>query len=83
VLQNGVRDSVYSPGFDNWNLGLFKKFAVTERFGFQFRAEAFDTFNHPNLANVNLDPTNSATFGKVTGKTDDARNLQLSLRFYF
>ncbi len=83
VLQQGVRDSVYSPGFDNWNLGLFKKFAVTERFGFQFRAEAFDAFNHPNLANVNLDPSNAATFGKVTGKTDDTRNLQLSLRFYF
>ncbi|HEY7306607.1 MAG TPA: carboxypeptidase regulatory-like domain-containing protein [Bryobacteraceae bacterium] len=83
VTQDGVRDSIYSPGFNNWNLGLFKKFAITERFGFQFRAEAFNAFNHPNLANVNLDPTNLATFGKVTGKTDDVRNLQLSLRFYF
>ena len=62
---------------------MFKKFAINERFGFQFRAEAFDAFNHPNWGNVNLDPTNAATFGKVTGKTDDARNLQLSLRFYF
>jgi hypothetical protein len=83
VTQNGVRDSVYSPGFNNWNLGLFKKFAVTERFGFQFRAEAFNAFNHPNLGTVQLDPTNKATFGKITGKTDDVRNLQLSLRFYF
>jgi hypothetical protein len=83
VTQDGVRDSVYSPGFNNWNLGLFKKFAVTERFGFQFRAEAFNAFNHPNLGTVQLDPTNKATFGKITGKTDDVRNLQLSLRFYF
>ena len=83
VSQNGIRDSIYSPGFNNWNLGLFKKFAVTERFGFQFRAEAFNAFNHPNLSTVNLDPTNLSTFGKVTGKTDDVRNLQLSLRFYF
>ena len=83
VTQPGVRDSVYSPGFNNWNLGLFKKFAITERVGFQFRAEAFNAFNHPNWSNVNLDPTNKNTFGKVTGKTDDVRNLQLSLRFYF
>ncbi len=79
----GIRNLIYSPGFNNWNLGLFKKFAVTERFGFQFRAEAFDAFNHPNLDNVGLDPTNLTTFGKVTGKTNDARNLQLSLRAYF
>jgi hypothetical protein len=83
VTQPGVRDSIYSPGFNNWNLGLFKRFAVTERVGFQFRAEAFDAMNHPNLSNVNLDPTNLTTFGKVTGKTNDARNLQLSLKFYF
>jgi hypothetical protein len=83
VSQPGVRDLTYAPGFSNWNLGLFKKFAVTERFGFQFRAEAFDAFNHPNLSAPGLDPTNLQTFGKVTGKTNDARNLQLSLRAYF
>jgi hypothetical protein len=82
-LQPGIRDNIYSPGLQNWNLGLFKKFAVTERFGFQFRAEAFDALNHPNLSPVNLDPTNVTTFGKITGKTNDSRNLQLSLRFYF
>ncbi len=83
VTENGVRDTIYNPGFNNWNFGLFKKFAVTERFGFQFRAEAFNAFNHPNWGGVGLDPTNVNTFGKITGKTDDVRNLQLSLRFYF
>jgi hypothetical protein len=83
VLQNGIRDLIYSPGFSNWNLGLFKSFAINELTGFQFRAEAFNAFNHPNWSGVNLDPTNLNTFGKVTGKTNDARNLQLSLRFYF
>jgi hypothetical protein len=81
--QNGIRDLIYNPGFNNWNLGLFKKFAINERSGFQFRAEAFDAFNHPNWSGVGLDPTNLGTFGKVTGKSGDARNLQLSLRFYF
>ena len=83
VTEDGIRDVIHHPGLSNWNLGLFKKFAVTERFGFQFRAEAFNAFNHPNLSGVGLDPTNLTTFGKVTGKTDDVRNLQLSLRAYF
>jgi hypothetical protein len=82
VLQNNIRNLIHNPGFVNWNMGLYKKFAITERTGFQFRAEAFDLFNHPNLNGASYNPT-SASFGKVTGKTGDARNLQLSLRWYF
>ncbi len=80
-LQSDIRNAVHNPGFQNWNIGLFKKFAINERSGFQFRAEAFDAFNHPNWNGADFNPT-SATFGKVTGKSNE-RNLQLSLRFYF
>ena len=93
VTQNIARNVFYGPGFNNWNLGLFKKFSINERIAFQFRAEAFDAFNHPNLCyvgaggcsgnGVGVDPTNLTTFGKVTGKANDVRNLQLSLRFQF
>jgi len=79
----GARNAIHNPGFQNWNAGLFKKFAINERIGFQFRAQAFNLFNHPNWGNAGFNPTNSATFGKITGKTNDVRNLQLSLRFYF
>jgi hypothetical protein len=82
VTQTNIRNRIHNPGFQNWNIGLYKKFAITERIGFQFRAQAFNAFNHPNWASANFDPGNAA-FGKVTGKTDDVRNLQLSLRFYF
>lgn len=81
-LQPGVRDEIYQPGFQDWNAGLYKKFAINERTGFEFRAEAFDLPNHPNWSGPQFNPT-SSTFGKVTSKTDLARNLQLSLRFYF
>ena len=47
-LQKGVRDSIYQPGFQDWNLGLYKKFAINEKNGIEFRAEAFDVNNHPN-----------------------------------
>jgi len=86
-----VRDLIYQPGFQNWNLGLFKAFPIDEQRGFQFRAEAFNFINHPNWGGgsgggVNFNPT-SSTFGKVTTKGGGVgggeRNLQLSLRFYF
>jgi hypothetical protein len=86
-----VRDIIYQPGFQNWNLGLFKRFPINERTGLQFRAEAFNFINHPNLGGgsgggVNFNPT-SSTFGKVTTKGGGVgggeRNIQLSLRYYF
>ena len=89
-LRRGARDSVYGPGYRDWNLGLFKKFAFNERHGLEFRAEAFDVDNHPNWTEKTatngtsgfFNPT-SSSFGKVTAKTQLSRNLQLSLRYYF
>jgi hypothetical protein len=90
-----VRDLIHQPGFQNWNLGLFKSFPISERTGLQFRAEAFNFINHPNWgggsggsgsSGVNYDPT-SSNFGKVTTKGGGVgggeRNIQLSLRLYF
>jgi hypothetical protein len=81
-LQSGVRDSVYQPGLQDWNIGLLKSFPVNERSSFQFRAEAYDFINHANLSARQLNPT-SGQFGMITSKTGLARNLQLSLRFQF
>jgi len=86
-----VRDLIYQPGYQNWNLGLFKAFPITEKTGLQFRAEAFNFVNHPNWGGgsgggVTFNPT-SSNFGKVTTKGGGVgggeRNLQLSLRAYF
>ena len=82
-MQYGVSDTIYQPGFQNWNLGLYKKFLITERSGFEFRAQAYNFINHPNWGGVNFNPI-SSQFGEVTSKsTSNPRNLQLSLRFYF
>jgi hypothetical protein len=82
-LQRGVRDELYNPGFQDWNLGLYKKFRLTEKQNLEFRAEAFDVNNHPNWSNIaSFNPT-SSVFGKVTSKTTLSRNLQLSLRYFF
>ena len=79
----GFRNSIHNPGFENFNVGLFKAFRFTEKTGAQFRAEAFNVLNHPNWGGASFNPTNLASFGKITGKTGDVRNMQLSLRLYF
>jgi hypothetical protein len=96
TFSNQTKDLYYGPGFQNWNLGLFKTFRVTEKTGLVFRAEAFNWINHPNLGGANGsgafgitgpqgqpngNPT-SSTFGMVTTK-DGRRNLQLSLKYNF
>ena len=48
----------------------------------QFRAEFFNFLNHANLNGPSFDPTNS-NFGRATSKSDDRRDIQLSLRFLF
>ena len=81
--QAGLRNTIHNPGFQNWNIGLFKKFAITEtdRLPVPRRGVQRCSITRTWAAPTSTRPT--ATFGKITGKTGDVRNLQLSLRFYF
>lgn len=81
-LQPGVRGSIHGPGFQDWNISLYKRFSIREHQYFEFRTEAYDFVNHPNWSAPNYNPT-SSQFGMVTSKTNLARQLQLSLRFNF
>jgi hypothetical protein len=81
-----TRNLYYGEGFQNWNLAAFKRFPIGEIRGFEFRAEAFNFINRPNLGGrdggaPNSDPT-SAAFGTIQNKGGE-RNIQLSLRFSF
>jgi hypothetical protein len=46
---NASINSLRGPGYWNDDLSLFKDIPFTERIKLQFRFEAFDVFNHPNL----------------------------------
>ena len=63
-------------------MGLFKTSRSVRKAACSSAPRRSTLFNHPNLGGANFNPT-SSTFGKVTGKTGDVRNLQLSLRLYF
>jgi hypothetical protein len=40
------RNPARNPRIVNFDMALFKHFAITERYSFEFRAEAFNIFNH-------------------------------------
>ncbi len=69
------------PGLVDFDTALYKDFAVKDNQKFQFRAEAFNVFNH---ANFNAVTTNvgSGSFGQVTSALDP-RIMELSLRYQF
>ena len=74
----GLRGDLLS----RWDFSLIKNFRITEKATFQFRAEAFNAWNHPSLGNPNLSPTSTA-FGTITGTTNEARQWQFSGRVKF
>jgi hypothetical protein len=90
---NAPRNLLYNPGQQQWDIALFKNVTLGGMRNVQFRAEFFNFPNHPNLSNAQTgtvtgggagfaDPTN-ANFGRVTTKTNDRRDIQVSLRFLF
>jgi len=81
--QVGNRDILRGPGFTNWDLALIKSFPIlSEKYKLQFRAEAYNTFNHPNFSLPNSN-VNSPNFGIISTTSGDPRVLQFALRFDF
>jgi len=56
------RNSFTGPGAWNTDVAVSKRFAITERFGLEFRAEGFDVFNHHNFY---ADETNLSYSGSL------------------
>ena len=78
---NAGRNVLDGPGMQAVNASLLKNFVVTEAATLQFRAEAFNLFNH-----VNLDlPDNflgSPTFGRISS-AQAPRHIQFGLKLIF
>jgi hypothetical protein len=83
------------PGIKQVDLGLSKKFMITERQNVEFRAEAINAFNSPiftvngyaidvfsgaNITNGAYSP--SASTG-IVNSSFGARNLQFALKYTF
>lgn len=89
-LQTGSRDELRGPHFSNVDLAVVKNFPLfRERYKLQFRAEAYNAFNHTNFAlpaNINIDQPNFGLINSTSstsGDTNNARVLQFALRLDF
>ena len=82
---NSATGIVDGPAQANLDLAISKTVIFRgplERASFQFRAEFFNTLNHPQFANPDANFT-SPTFGVISSTAVNARVGQLALRFEF
>jgi len=74
---------VRSGHHNAWDMSLLKSFRIYEQHQVQFRAEFFNTFNHPTAFFApNTDPYSSA-FGTVTGMYGLPRQIQFGVKYIF
>ena len=71
---------VIGPGYKDFDISLQKNFLFTETKRLQFRADFLNAFNHPNFGAPNH--TVGAGMG-ITNTSQDARQMQFALKFYF
>ena len=76
----GIMDA---PGFTNIDLTLAKRFNMGAERYLEFRAEAFNAFNHPNWSPPGVSLGSPNTFGIITGTVNAPRVIQFALKFYF
>jgi hypothetical protein len=78
---NVGRNTLYLPGRLNFDVGVFKRFTITERTGVDFRWENFNFFNHTQFNGI------SSSFGASDflqlNSAHAPRRMQFGLRFYF
>ncbi len=78
------RNTFRGPGFFNFDSSLVKKFRVAEKKYLTFRAEAYNTLNHPAFANPSVTLSGAAvSFGRISGVVNNPRIMQLALRLDF
>jgi len=67
---DSARRFFHGPGVNNWDFGILKDTAITERVNLQFRAELFNIFNHAQFiapASTGITGFNTATGAATTG----------------
>jgi hypothetical protein len=75
------RNTLTLPGRLNFDVGIFKRFAINERTGFDFRWENFNFFNHTQFNGINSSLGSSGFM--VLNQAHNPRIMQFGLRFYF
>lgn len=80
---NSARNLLFGPGFFNWDAGVFKNTALTERVNLEFRAEFFNILNHANFAVPASNISVPASVARITATSNSPRDIQFGLRLQF
>jgi hypothetical protein len=75
------RNTIYGPGIENLDAGLFKAIPIHEQRRIELRWETFNTLNHTNLLNPNNSFSSSA-FGRITSSST-SRVMQIAAKIVF
>src|SRR5205809_3394772 len=84
---NVARGSLRGPGMFNVDTSFLKRIRVSEGLNVQFRAEAFNVFNHPNFAYPNDVIFTGAEYtssgGTINSTATPSRQIQFALKLLF
>ncbi len=76
------RNILPTPGTEQFDLALQRRFVLTERVGLQLRLESFNLLNHPNWGIPGQYPDFGPFFGKIFA-TGEPRRFQFGLKLEF
>jgi hypothetical protein len=72
---------LYGPWLSKWDVSLVKRTQIKERLNFEFRVQALNVFNHPNIlipggaaTGGNINTAISSSFGQTTSAFRDLNN---------
>ncbi len=79
---NAGRDIIPGPGNNLFDLAVHRRFGLGESGNLEFRAEFFNSFNHPNFGIPGPYPDFGPFFGKIF-TVGDPRRIQMALKWSF
>jgi len=89
TVGNSARYTMRGPGINNWDIAVFKNFAVREPMKLQLRWELYNAFNHTQFSAFDTaarfdaqERQVNARFGEFTAARLP-RQMQFALRFFF
>ena len=90
AIRELIPQQLYGPGFWNWDIGVQKRFSITEHHSLQLRGDFLNAFNHFNLGKPERHHRGSSrrrsaqpNAGKILGGTGNPRVIQLGLKYMF
>lgn len=73
--------SVIGPGYQQWDVSLYRNIVIRERARLQIRGESYNFFNHANYSGVST-TLGATNFGQITS-TRDPRRVQIGMKLDF